>query len=51
MATLVNGRRRFKGELIEATEDYVVVEVDGEQSELFYSEMDRARLVPVYNFD
>lgn len=51
MATLVNGRRRFTGQLIEATDDFAVVEVDGEQSELPYSEMDKARLVPVYDFD
>ena len=51
MNTLVNGRRRFSGELIEANEEFVVVEVDGEQSELLYTEMDRARLVPVYDFN
>jgi len=51
MASLINGRRRFTGELVEATEEYAVVEVDGEQTELPYLEMDRARLVPVYNFD
>ena len=51
MATLVNGRRRFTGELVEATEEFAVVEVDGEQSELPYSDMDRARLIPVYDFD
>ena len=51
MATLINGRRRFTGKLVEATDDYAVVEVDGEQTELPYIEMDRARLVPVYDFD
>lgn len=51
MMTLIDGRRRFTGELVEATEEFAVVEVDGEQTELPYSEMDRARLVPVYNFD
>lgn len=51
MTTLVNGRRRFTGELIEATDEFAVVEVDGEQSELPYDDMDRARLVPVYDFD
>lgn len=51
MATLVNGRRRFTGQLVKATEEYAVVEVDGEQTELPYAEMDRARLVPVYDFD
>ena len=51
MATLVNGRRRFTGELVEATDEFAVVEVDGEQSELPYSDMDRERLIPVYDFD
>jgi ribosome maturation factor RimP len=51
MATRVDGRRRFTGELIEATDEFAVVEVDGEQSELPYSDMDRARLIPVYDFD
>lgn len=51
MATLINGRRRFTGELVEATDEFAVVEVDGEQTELPYCEMDRARLVPVYDFD
>ena len=51
MNVLVNGRRRFTGELIEANKKFAVVEVDGEQTELFYDEMDRARLVPVYDFD
>lgn len=51
MATLVDGRRRFTGELIEANDAFVVVEVDGEQTELLYSEMDRARLVPVFDLD
>lgn len=49
MASLVNGRRRFTGELVEATEDFAVVEVDGEQTELPYIDMDRARLVPVFD--
>ena len=51
MATLVNGRRRFSGELVEATQEFAVVEVDGEQTELPYIDMDRARLVPVFDFD
>lgn len=51
MATLINGRRRFTGELVEANDDFAVVEVDGEQTELPYVEMDRARLVPDYDFD
>ena len=51
MATLINGRRRFTGELVEATDEFAVVEVDGEQTELPYNEMDKARLVPIYDFD
>lgn len=51
MMSLFNGRRRFSGELVEATDEFAVVEVDGEQTELPYSDMDRARLVPVYDFD
>ena len=50
MATLVNGRKRYKGQLIEASEQSVVIDVDGEQTELFYNDMDRARLVPVFDF-
>ena len=51
MATLVDGRRRFTGQLVEATDEFAVVEVDGEQTELPYDEMDRARVVPVFDFD
>ena len=51
MTVLVDGRRRFTGKLVEANDEFAVVEVDGEQTELFYDEMDRARLVPVYDFD
>ena len=51
MSTLIDGRRRFTGELVEATDDFAVVEVDGEQTELPYDEMDKARVVPVYDFD
>ena len=51
MGTLVNGRRRFTGELIEATDEFAVVEVDGEQTELLYNEMDKARLVPVFDLE
>lgn len=50
MLSLVNGRRRFTGELISAADEFIVIEVDGEQSELPYNEMDKARLVPVYDF-
>lgn len=49
MITLIDGRRRFTGELIEANNEFAVVEVDGEQTELPYNEMDKARLVPVFD--
>lgn len=51
MTTLINGRRRFTGKLIEANNEFAVVEVDGEQTELPYTEMDRARLIPVFDFN
>ena len=50
MASLVNGRKRFKGQLLESSDESIVIDVDGEQTELFYNDMDRARLVPVYDF-
>lgn len=51
MMSLINGRRRFTGQLVAANEEFAVVEVDGEQSELPYTDMDRARLVPILDFD
>ena len=51
MATLINGRKRYKGQLLEASDQAAILEVDGEQVELFYNDMDRARLVPVYDFN
>ena len=51
MNTLINGRRRFTGELIEANNGFAVVEVDGEQTELPYDEMERARLISDYSFN
>lgn len=44
----VGGRRRFTGELREADERRVVLEVDGEHHELAYDQMDTARLDPVF---
>ena len=46
--TSVSGRRRFTGELRDADQRCVVVEVDGERYELAYDDMDTARLVPVF---
>lgn len=45
------GRRRFKGELLEANEDQIVVTVDGEDYEIPFSEVETARLVPEFSFD
>ena len=48
MHTHVLGRRRFTGTLIEAGEDQVVLEADGESYELPYEMMESARLEPVF---
>ena len=48
MATHVLGRRRFTGELVQATDTQVTVEVDGECYDLPYDEMESARLEPVF---
>ena len=48
MASLINGRRRFSGELISANDQFAVLDVDGEAIELPYNQMDKARLVPVF---
>jgi ribosome maturation factor RimP len=45
-ADAVNGRRNFKGRLVEAGDDGIVIEVDGQRFELAYSGIERARLVP-----
>ena len=47
LRTPMNGRRRFIGELLEAGEGCVVMDVDGERYELAYEDMDTARLEPV----
>jgi ribosome maturation factor RimP len=49
MHTHVLGRRRFTGKMLEADEDQVVVEADGEHYELAYAEMESARLEPVFD--
>lgn len=48
MATHILGRRRFTGEMKEASEDFVVLEVDGESYELPYEEIESARLELVF---
>jgi ribosome maturation factor RimP len=42
----VNGRRNFKGRLLEAGEDGIVIEADGQRYELAFGNIERARLVP-----
>ena len=44
----VMGRRKFMGQMIEADDNAVVVEVDGESYQLPYKDMDSARLEPVF---
>ena len=44
------GRRKFRGSLLEARNDAVLVEVDGESYKLLYSEMQRANLVSEVDF-
>lgn len=48
MATHILGRRRFAGEMVQADEESVVVEVDGESYELPYKDIESARLEPQY---
>ncbi len=50
MGTLVNGRKRFKGVLKSADDENITVEVDGVDHELALADMDKARLVPTYDF-
>ncbi len=48
LAVPVLGRRKFKGELTEANEAGVVVEVDGEAFDIDWSAINEARLVPEF---
>lgn len=50
MSTLVEGRRRFKGRLTGVGSNAIELEVEGQVVALQISEMDKARLVPVYDF-
>ena len=50
MAHLVAGRRRFTGYVTSASETAVEVDVDGELHNLDFAQMDKARLVPDYDF-
>ena len=42
----IEGRRRFRGRLVSADEDRILVEVDGEPHTLELATIDTARLVP-----
>jgi ribosome maturation factor RimP len=42
----IEGRRRFRGKLMSADEENIVVEVDGESHTLTMATIDTARLVP-----
>lgn len=44
----VDGRRKFKGELMEAGDDYIVMNSGGTEYRLAYADMERARLVPKF---
>ncbi len=53
LAQPLNGRRKFKGRLAEATDDHAVVETEGvggqpERFTLAYADIERARLVPKF---
>ena len=50
MQDLYLGRRKFRGSLLEARNDTVLVEVDGEKYELRYSEMQKANVVSEIDF-
>mgnify|MGYP000648679429 CR=1 FL=1 len=45
----LNGRRKFKGQLVAIENDTLVVTVDGEEYELIFSNIDKANLV--HNFE
>ena len=49
MTVLVDGRKRFLGELIAADESTATIEVEGNEVTLPYEDMDRARVVPVFD--
>lgn len=50
MASSVAGRKRFKGKLKSVHEELIVLEVEGVDQELAYADMEKARLVPTYDF-
>jgi len=46
MSVPVEGRRKFKGRIVRADEERVVLEIDGERHELLVADMQRAALAP-----
>lgn len=50
MRTLIDGRKRFMGDVVVADESAVTIKVEeGNDIELPYADMDRARVVPVFD--
>ena len=49
MKMLIDGRKRFQGNIVAADEESVTLTVDGNDVELPYVDMDRARVVPVFD--
>jgi len=45
----IGGRRNFKGRLLEADDERIAVEIDGQRMELTYNAIERARLVPTFD--
>lgn len=48
MHSHILGRRKFTGQMVDANDEQVVVEVDGESYELPYKDIDSARLNPEF---
>lgn len=44
-----DGRRNFRGKLLACDDDVVAVEVDGQRFDLPFADIERARLVPVFD--
>ncbi len=44
----IGGRKRFKGRLLEASDERISVDVDGERFDLVLADVERARLVPQF---
>ena len=49
LRTLISGRRRLSGKLIEATEEFVTISIGEEQLEVPYNAVERARLNPEWS--